>query len=184
MCRIQWKGTNSKAVETPVPSGLEGSTVGVGCFPPTWYWQKKKSQASRNAGSCLGTCLPRSLGITLCVDTSTQTHTHTHTLGTQFATTTTTWWGQVFWHLWIGRARHPDPLEPPVDFIAVVEHRLIPARVRGEWARPRAKGSASVWAPVSQESSHVGHAGVGVVSMRSAHFHSLPPATAQFRRFF
>ena len=63
-------------------------------------------------------------------------------------------------------------MELPVDFIAVVEHRLIPARVRGEWARLRAEGSASGWAPVSQESSHVGHAGVGVVSMRSAHFHS------------
>ena len=116
------------------------------------------------------------------------------------------WCGQVFWHLWIGRARHPGPpddglaievfnvggwlplgnlvLEAPVDFIAVVEHRLIRARVRGEWARLRAKGCASVWAPASQESSHVGHAGVGIVSMRGAPL-SLPTrATAQLRRFF
>ena len=87
------------------------------------------------------------------------------------------------WHLWIGRARHPGPdtasfavevfnvggwlthgdlaLEAGVDFLAVVEHRLIPARVRSEWARLRSKGLASVWAPASQGTSHVGHAGVG-----------------------
>ena len=63
------------------------------------------------------------------------------------------WWGKVFWLLWIGRARHPGPfsgtmtvevfnvggwlthgdmvLEANVDFLAVVEHRLVPARVRG-----------------------------------------------------
>ena len=40
-------------------------------------------------------------------------------------------------------------LEAQVDFVAVVEHRLIPAWVRSEW----------VWAPASQESSHVGNAG-------------------------
>ena len=62
----------------------------------------------------------------------------------------------VLWHLWIGRARHPGPgsvpflvevltvggwlthcdfaLDVGVDFLAVVEHRLIPAGVRSEWA--------------------------------------------------
>ena len=50
-------------------------------------------------------------------------------------------------------------LEAQVDFFAVVEHGLIRARVRSEWARLRSKGLA-------QESSHVGHAGVGVISMR------------------
>ena len=35
---------------------------------------------------------------------------------------------------------------------------------------------SSVWAPASQDSSHVGNAGVGVVSMRGA--------PAQFKRFF
>ena len=110
------------------------------------------------------------------------------------------------WHLWIGRARHPGPgavsfavevfnvggwlthgdlvLDTEVDFLAVVEHRLIPARVRGEWARLRKKGLATVWAPASQDTSHVGHAGVGVVSLRGAHL-SLPTfATSQFKRFF
>ena len=69
-------------------------------------------------------------------------------------------WGLVIWHLWVGRARHLGPtsllprhvgvevlnvgswlshgdlaFEVDVDFLAVVEHRLIPARVGGEWAR-------------------------------------------------
>ena len=100
------------------------------------------------------------------------------------------WWGQVLWHLWVGRARHPGPstcrlaieffnvgrwlthgdlvLETQVDFIAVVEHRLIPARVRSEWARLRNEGLPAIWAPACQESSHVGNAGVGVISMRGA----------------
>ena len=117
-------------------------------------------------------------------------------------------WGLVFWHLWIGRARHPWPsstsphlgievlnvggwlthgdlaLDTGVDFLAVVEHRLIPARVRSEWSRLRRKDLASIWSPASQVSSHVGSAGVGVVSLRGAPI-SLPTvATAQFRRFF
>ena len=114
--------------------------------------------------------------------------------------------GVVLWHLWIGRARHPGPgsvpflvevlnvggwlthcdfaLDVGVDFLAVVEHRLILARVRSEWGRLRCKKMASVWAPASQEASHVGHAGVGVVSLRGAPL-SLPSfATAQFQRFF
>ena len=66
----------------------------------------------------------------------------------------------------------------------VVEHRLIPARVRGEWSRLRRGAVSSIWAPACQETSHVGNAGVGVVSLRGAHL-SLPSfATAQFQRFF
>ena len=101
-------------------------------------------------------------------------------------------WGSVFWHLWIGRAHHPGPTSLPphlgvevlyvggwlthgdlasdvvVDFLAVVEHRLIPVRVRSEWSRLQEKRMASIWAPARQDSSHVDHAGVGVVSMRGA----------------
>ena len=74
--------------------------------------------------------------------------------------------------------------EAQVDFLAVAEHRLIPARVRGEWARRKRKGLASIWAPASQGSSLVGNAGVGVISMRGAPV-ALPTfATAQFKRFF
>ena len=63
-------------------------------------------------------------------------------------------WGLVLWHLWIGRAWNPGPgvghlalealnvgvwltrgdlaLEASVDFLAVAEHRLIPARGSAE----------------------------------------------------
>ena len=69
-------------------------------------------------------------------------------------------------------------------FLSVVEHRLIPARVRSEWDGLRRKFLASVWAPACQDSSHVGNAGVGVISMRGAPI-ALPSfATAQFRLFF
>ena len=75
-------------------------------------------------------------------------------------------------------------LDTGVDFLAVVEHRLIPARVRSEWSRLKRKNLASIWSPASQVSSHVGNAGVGVVSSRGAPL-SLPTfATAQFKRFF
>ena len=51
----------------------------------------------------------------------------------------------------------------------------------------RLKGEGScllVWAPASQDSSHVGNAGVGVVCVRGAPL-SLPTfATAQFQYFF
>ena len=74
--------------------------------------------------------------------------------------------------------------EAPVDFLAVVEHRLIPARARSEWDRLRRKFLASVWAPANQDSSHVGNAGVGVVSLRRA-LVALPSfATSQFKVFF
>ena len=75
-------------------------------------------------------------------------------------------------------------LDSSADFLAVVEHRLIPARVRGEWSRLRRSAVSSIWAPACQETSHVGNAGVGVVSLRGAPL-SLPSfATAQFQRFF
>ena len=116
-------------------------------------------------------------------------------------------WGKVIWLLWIGRARHPGPvgggaltlealnvggwlthgdivLETTADFLAVSEHRLIPARVRSAWAGLRRKGIHSVWAPASQEGSHVGHAGVGVVSLKGAPISMPSFATSAFRQFF
>ena len=112
-----------------------------------------------------------------------------------------------FRYLWICRAKNPGPgssyhlavevfnvggwltngdlaLDTEVDFLAVTEHRLIPARVRSEWARLRAKGVASVWALASQDASHVGNAGVGVVSLRGAPLTLPTCATAQFKAFF
>ena len=61
---------------------------------------------------------------------------------------------------------------------------MIPNRVRSEWSRLRGKGISSVWAPASQDSSHVGNAGVGVVSLPGAPL-ALPTfVTAQFKSFF
>ena len=65
-------------------------------------------------------------------------------------------------------------MEARVDFLAVVVHRLIPARVGSEWARLKGKGLASIWAPACQDSFHVGNAGVGVISMRGAPVAFLP----------
>ena len=116
-------------------------------------------------------------------------------------------WGKVLWLLWVGRARHPGPFEGGVlgldalnvggwlthgdtaldtsaDFLAVSEQRLIPARARSELDDLRRKGIHSVWAPASQEGSHVGHAGVGVVSMKGAPVSMPSFATSTFRQFF
>ena len=68
-----------------------------------------------------------------------------------------------------GWLTHGDfALEVGVDFLAVAEHRLIPARVRSEWSRLKRKGLASAWAPDWQESFHVGNAGVGDISLKGA----------------
>ena len=83
-----------------------------------------------------------------------------------------------------GWLTHDLALDAGLDILAVTEHRLIPARVRSEWARLRAKGVASVWAPASQDSSHVGNAGVGVISLRGAPLTLPTCATAQFKAFF
>ena len=114
--------------------------------------------------------------------------------------------GKILWYLWIGRARLPGPpsnnldvevfnvggflthgdyvLDTDADFVAVVEHRLVPARARSEGKRLQRAGIRSVWAPASLEGGHVGHAGVGVVSLRGAAI-SLPSiATVGFSEFF
>ena len=78
---------------------------------------------------------------------------------------------------WEGKAPWAGP--PGVDFLAVVEHGLIPARVRSEWARLKCKGLASIWAPACQDASHVGNAGVGVHLLLC-----LPLPLLSFKRFF
>ena len=77
-------------------------------------------------------------------------------------------------------------MDTGVDFLAVVEHRLIPATCPG--VSGLVLGSKGiwllVWSPASQVSSHVGNAGVGVVSLCGAPL-ALPTfATAQFKSFF
>ena len=59
-------------------------------------------------------------------------------------------------------------LDVGVDFLAVVEHRLIPARLGVSGPGLRGRGWPLSGAPACQNSSHVGNAGVGVVGMRGA----------------
>ena len=97
--------------------------------------------------------------------------------------------------LHIGRARHPGPgrrsflpgqlslefaniggwltygdlaMDSCAQFLAVAEHRLIPARARSVGHQLRNAGVHSVWAPACQDSIPGGHAGVGVVSFGGA----------------
>ena len=114
------------------------------------------------------------------------------------------YWGCLVWHLWLGRARHPGPgsvgievfnvggwltngdfaADTSSDFLCVTEHRLVSARARSEWRRLRDKRISSIWSPASQESSVVGNAGVGVISLKGAPL-ALPTfATPGFERFF
>ena len=75
-------------------------------------------------------------------------------------------------------------LRSSADFLAISEHRLIPARIRGERAELRRKGIHSVWSPASQEGSQVGHAGVGIVSLKGAPVAMPSFATAAFKKYF
>ena len=70
------------------------------------------------------------------------------------------------------------------QFLAVAEHRLIPARARSVGHQLRKAGFHSVWAPACQDTIPGGHAGVGVVSLSGAPL-ALPSfVTAEFREFF
>ena len=91
--------------------------------------------------------------------------------------------------LHIGRARHPGPgkrsfipgqlsiefaniggwltygdlaMDSCAQFLAIAEHRLIPARARSVGHQLRRAGFHSVWAPACQDTIPGGHAGVGV----------------------
>ena len=98
--------------------------------------------------------------------------------------------------LYVGRAWHPGPgldmelikvngwlancdemLETKVDFLVVTEHRLLPARAGSEGKRLRAMNNSSLWTAACQESAHVGHARVGIVSLKGALLvHAVPCA--------
>ena len=70
------------------------------------------------------------------------------------------------------------------QFLAVAEHRLIPARARSVGHQLRKADFHSVWAPACQDSIPGGHAGVGVVSLGGASL-ALPSfVTPEFREFF
>ena len=76
-------------------------------------------------------------------------------------------------------------LESHAEFLAVAEHRLIPARARSVTNSLKvSSGIVSVWAPACQDSIPGGHAGVGVVSMKGAPI-TLPTfSTSHFLEFF
>ena len=57
--------------------------------------------------------------------------------------------------------------ETATDFLDVTAHRLIHDRVRDVVSRMRKAGFSCVWSPASQDTSHVGAAGDGVVSLWS-----------------
>ena len=80
---------------------------------------------------------------------------------------------------WLAHGDHACSAD--VDCLGVGEHRL-PAKVRHEWSRLRKDGIHSVWS-ASQEVSHVGQAGSGVVSFRGALVSFPSFATSQFRVF-
>ena len=120
-------------------------------------------------------------------------------------------WGLVIWMLYIGRARHPGPrmgrrtpgslsvefaniggwltngdlaLDSCAQFLAVAEHRLIPARVWSVGHQLRVAGFQSVWAPACQDLVAGGHAGVGVVSLGGAPLAAPSLVTSEFREFY
>ena len=75
-------------------------------------------------------------------------------------------------------------LDSCAQFLAVAEHRLIPARARSVGHQLRRAGFHSVWAPACQDSIPGGHAGVGVVSLGGAPL-ALPSfVTPEFWEFF
>ena len=109
----------------------------------------------------------------------------------------------------IGRARHPGPgtsyppgfsieflnvggwlsrgdlaLESSAHFLAIAEHRLVPARARAVTTQLRQARRSSVWAPSCQDVTPGGHAGVGVISLHGAPL-SLPTLLdPSFKEFF
>ena len=119
-------------------------------------------------------------------------------------------WGLILWMLSIGRARHPGPcssyfpsgfsieflnvggwlsrgdlaLESGAHFLAIAEHRLVPARARTVTTQLRQARRSSVWAPSCQDVTPGGHAGVGVISLHGAPFlfppSSIPPLRSSF----
>ena len=92
---------------------------------------------------------------------------------------------EVLYMLVVGSLMVILHLGPGLIFLLLLSMRLIPARGK-EVSRPglRGKGMASIWANTSQDSSHVGNAGVGCFQYEGAPV-ALPTfATAQFKRFF
>ena len=75
-------------------------------------------------------------------------------------------------------------LESSAHFLAIAEHRLVPARARVVTTQLRQARCSSVWAPSCQNVTPGGHAGVGVISLHGAPL-SLPTLLdPSFKEFF
>ena len=75
-------------------------------------------------------------------------------------------------------------LESSAHFLAIAEHRLVPARARAVTTQLRQARRSSVWAPSCQDVTPGGHAGVGVISLHGAPL-SLPTLLdPSFKEFF
>ena len=75
-------------------------------------------------------------------------------------------------------------LESTAHFLAIAEHRLVPARARTVTTQLRQARRSSVWAPSCQDVTHGGHAEVGVISLHGAPL-SLPTLfDPSFKEFF
>ena len=75
-------------------------------------------------------------------------------------------------------------LIPSPQFLAVAEHRLIPAMARSMAHQLRKAGLQSVWAPACQDQIPGGHAGVGVISLHGAPLCAPSLITPDFLEFF
>ena len=71
-------------------------------------------------------------------------------------------------------------LESKAHFLAVAEHRLVPAKARNVTTQLREARRFSVWAPSCQDVTPGGHAGVGVISLHGAPL----PLPTLFGHFF
>ena len=75
-------------------------------------------------------------------------------------------------------------MESTAHFLAIAEHRLVPARARTVTTQLRQARRSSVWAPSCQDVTPGGHAGFGVISLHGAPL-SLPTLfDPSFKEFF
>ena len=75
-------------------------------------------------------------------------------------------------------------LDSGAQFLAVAEHRLIPARARYVGNQLRRAWYQSVWAPACQDQVAGGHAGLGVVSLEGVPLAVPTFATPEFKESF
>ena len=76
------------------------------------------------------------------------------------------------------------PWIPVLSFLAVAEHRLIPASARSIGHQLRKACRQSVCAPACQGQLPGGHAGVGVISLCGASLCAPSLVTPEFKEFF